>query len=88
MEGGRTNDRPGTDHVTSGPMRHLEKTAHDGADRQTLGHCDSMAQNVFELNNQKKFNLTISGTNNSIENKSVALICPSLPVFVRICYVI
>ena len=28
-----TNERPGTDHVTSRPMKGLEKNAHDGADR-------------------------------------------------------
>ena len=33
-EGGRTNERPGTDHVISGPMRVLEKTASHGADIQ------------------------------------------------------
>ena len=32
--GGRTNERPGTDHVTLGQMRCL-KTANDGADTQT-----------------------------------------------------
>ena len=31
---GRTNERPGTDHVISGPMRGLKKTAPDGADRK------------------------------------------------------
>ena len=42
--GGRTNDRPGTDHVTWWPMRVLEekKTAYNGAKqhtrRQTDGH--------------------------------------------------
>ena len=35
--GGRANDRPGTDHLTSRPMRGLKKTAPDGADTQT-GH--------------------------------------------------
>ena len=30
-EGGRTNERPGIDHVISGPMRGLKKTAPDGA---------------------------------------------------------
>ena len=30
-----TNERPGTDHVTSGPIRGLKKTATDGADIQT-----------------------------------------------------
>ena len=39
---GRTNERPGTDHVISGPMRGLGKTAPDGANRQTGdGHGDS-----------------------------------------------
>ena len=33
--GGSTNERPGTDHVISGPMRGVEKTSPDGADRQT-----------------------------------------------------
>ena len=32
-EGGRTNERPGTDHVFSGPMRGLRKTAPNGANR-------------------------------------------------------
>ena len=33
-----TNERPGTDHVISGPMRGL-KNASDGADKQTDIHC-------------------------------------------------
>ena len=32
-EGGRTNERLGTDHVISGPMRGLEKTAPNGPNR-------------------------------------------------------
>ena len=36
--GGRTNERPGIDHVTSGPMISLKKTAPDGANRQTDRH--------------------------------------------------
>ena len=32
------NERPGTDHVISGPMRGLKKTAPDGAKPQTNGH--------------------------------------------------
>ena len=42
-EGGepwRTNERPGTDHVISGPMRGLEKTATDGANRHPEIHTD------------------------------------------------
>ena len=35
MEGGRYNKRSGTDHVISGPMRGLEKTAPNVADIQT-----------------------------------------------------
>ena len=38
--GGGTNARPGTDHVTSGPMRGLIKTAPDGTNRQTDRHLD------------------------------------------------
>ena len=34
-ERGSTNKRPRTDHVISGPMRGLKKTAPNGADRQT-----------------------------------------------------
>ena len=34
-EGGRTNERPGTDHVISGPLRASKKTTLDGAVRQT-----------------------------------------------------
>ena len=49
-EGGRTNERPGTDHVISGPMRGLEKTVFDGADnqtnKQTHGHGDSMTNSA------------------------------------------
>ena len=33
--GGGTNERPGTDHVTRGPMRGLKKTAPDGANTPT-----------------------------------------------------
>ena len=50
--GGRPMRGPRTDHVTSGPMRGLEKkTALDGANRQTHththtdGHGDSMTEN-------------------------------------------
>ena len=32
--GGGGNERPGTDHMTSGPIRGLKKTAPDGTDRQ------------------------------------------------------
>ena len=39
-EGGLTNERPGTDHVISGPMRGLEKTAPDGANTHTHTHPD------------------------------------------------
>ena len=35
--GGRTNERPGTDHVISGPKRGLGKTAPDGIEPQTDG---------------------------------------------------
>ena len=45
-EGGRTNDRPGTDHVISGPMRGLEKNCTDGADRHTHGHGHSMTNSA------------------------------------------
>ena len=34
----------GTDHVISGPMKCLKKTASDGADRQNHGHGDSMTE--------------------------------------------
>ena len=46
--GGLNNERPGTDHVISGPMRGLQKTASDGAERQTNtqtgGHCNSVTE--------------------------------------------
>ena len=32
LEGGKTTKRPGTDHVTSGPMRGLKKTSPDGTE--------------------------------------------------------
>ena len=45
-----TNERPGTDHVISGPMRGLKKPAFDGAnkltDTQTDGHGDSMTESA------------------------------------------
>ena len=45
-QGGLTNERPGSGHVTWGPMRGLEKNAWKGTntqtDRQTDGHRDSM----------------------------------------------
>ena len=37
-EGGGTNERPGTDHVTSGPMGGLKKTVLNGTNRQTDTH--------------------------------------------------
>ena len=47
-EGGRTNERPGTDHVISGPMRGLEKKPHPMAqtDRHPHGHGDSMTNSA------------------------------------------
>ena len=49
-EGGRTNERSGTDHVTSGPGGASKKTTPDGAnrhpDRQTRGHGDSMTESA------------------------------------------
>ena len=36
----------GTDHVISGPMRGLKKTASDAANRQISGHCDSMTESA------------------------------------------
>ena len=48
--GGGTNERPGTDHVTSGPMRGLGKKLHPMAQNQsttdphTHGHGDSMTE--------------------------------------------
>jgi hypothetical protein len=39
-EGRMTNERPGTDHVTSGPMRGLKKTALDGAHRHSDRYTD------------------------------------------------
>ena len=45
-----TKERPGTDHVIAGPIRGLEKTASDGADKptdtQTDGHRDSTAESA------------------------------------------
>ena len=37
-----TDERPGTDHVISGPMRGLKKTASDGANKQTDTHTDRL----------------------------------------------
>ena len=48
-EGGRTNERPGTDHVTSGPMRGLEKNCTRWRRQthiQTDGHGDSMTESA------------------------------------------
>ena len=52
--GGLTNEGPETDHVISGPMRGLRKTASDDANkhtnkhtnRQTVGHRDSMTESA------------------------------------------
>ena len=44
--GGTTNERPGTDHVTSGPRRGLEKNVPDGAHTQTDRHGDSMTEST------------------------------------------
>ena len=38
--GEETNERPGTDHMTWGPMRGLEKTSPDGAQPRTHGRTD------------------------------------------------
>ena len=45
MESGH-NERPGTDHVTSGPMRGLERKMHSMAhtDRHPDGHGNSMTE--------------------------------------------
>ena len=48
-EGGRTNERPGTDNVISGPMRGLEKNCtrwRTQTDKQTSGHGDSMTNSA------------------------------------------
>ena len=50
-EGGEgwTNERPGTDHVISGPMRGLEKNSirwRRQNHRQTDGHRDSMTESA------------------------------------------
>ena len=49
--GGLTNERPGTDHVISGPMKGFEKNCirwrkqtHKQTDRHTDGHRDSMTE--------------------------------------------
>ena len=46
MEGGEglTNERPGPDHVISGPMKGLEKKLHPMA--QTSQHGDSMTNSA------------------------------------------
>ena len=44
--GGRINERPGTDHVVSGPMRGLKKTAPDGADTHIHGHANTMTESA------------------------------------------
>ena len=38
--GGRTNEMPGTDYGTRGPMRGLERTTPDGANTQADRHTD------------------------------------------------
>ena len=43
----RTNERPGNDHVTSGPMRGLN--APGGAHIHTHGHGDSMTEQSGKL---------------------------------------
>ena len=50
---GLTNERPGTDHVISGPMRGLEKNCtqwrrktNRHTDTQTHGHGDSMTESA------------------------------------------
>ena len=44
--GGGTNERSGTDHVTSGPMRGLEKTAPNGTNGNTDRHPDMATLNL------------------------------------------
>ena len=39
-EGGRTNERPETDHVILGPTRNIKKIAPNGANRQTSRQLD------------------------------------------------
>ena len=43
MEGGKTNERPGTDRVISGPMRGLTKNCTQWR-KQTYGHGNSMTE--------------------------------------------
>ena len=54
-EEGRTIERLGTDHVISGPMRGLKKTAPAGANIQTRGR--------FSKNPCKIYKQEISGAN-------------------------
>ena len=54
MGRGATNERPGTDHVISGPMRGLEKNpAADGTDRQTHTHSDRHGDSMTESEKHK-----------------------------------
>ena len=50
----------GTDHVFSGPMRGLKKSASDGAniqtDRHTGGHCDIKTESAQLANSAKNKN--------------------------------
>ena len=51
MGGGLTNERPGTDHVISGPMRGLKKHCirwrrHTNKHTHTDGHCNSMTESA------------------------------------------
>ena len=51
MKGGRTIERTGTDHVTSGPMGGLKKIAPDGADRQSDEQTDTRTWQLYSVKN-------------------------------------
>ena len=53
--GGGANDRPGPDHLTSGPMRGLKKTAPSGANTQTDGHTSGHGDSMTESANWGQF---------------------------------
>ena len=60
-EGGRTNERPGTDHVISGPKKmHPMAQTDRHPDRQTDGHGDSTTESAQWGRFSEKISLLIS----------------------------
>ena len=75
------NERPGTDHVTSGPLRGLKKTAPNGKNRQTDKRLDmatlglNRPSGANSVKTNMKLNLSSRKNNFNEENQEHVYKC-------------